>query len=244
MLAVAKATKKTLAGMGLGLSLSLLGATAHAGMVGDTTGFWPGDGNSNTNFVVDTFSTAAGDVEIALKAKHRFVGDLDTPKETPPGSGKFVYQADPGEPLEPGLSSWNFEWSVIFLNPQATPTDFIATLFVDFKPNDPDLANRVSFNILPPTPGIVPEPEGLPDVLAFQGSQNLGFGFWQAIPSPAVMPFDPFASGLYDFSLVLSTDGGDIGRVDMGVQVPEPGAIALFGIGLAGLGAMRRRRRA
>jgi len=37
---------------------------------------------------------------------------------------------------------------------------------------------------------------GLGNTSLVQDSQNLGFGFWQAIVDPAIMPFDPFANGV------------------------------------------------
>jgi hypothetical protein len=48
---------------------------------------------------------------------------------------------------------------------------------------------------------------------------------------------------LYDF-ILLAYDGQQrlIGQVDMTVQVPEPGSFALFGLGLAGLAALGRRK--
>lgn len=74
--------------------------------------------------------------------------------------------------------------------------------------------------------------------LGAQNSQNVFFG---DTPGGA---FSINATGLYDF--VLSAyrvrDQSLVTSVDMTVQVPEPGSIALFGLGLMSLAGLRRRK--
>jgi len=191
-----------------------------------------GDGNSPDNWIVDTIDVAGGSIEIGIKAKNRFVGDIV------PTAG-FVYQAELGNSPtpDPGLARWNFEWSAIFTD--LDPDDFVVMLGIDFKPNDPDLANRLFSDVT-----------SVPELVAgvFQGSQNVGFNFWPVLfpGHPAIMPIDPFAAGIYQFSLELfEVQGPSLSRIDMTVQVqvlPEPGIVVLFSIGLLGLMAFRRRR--
>ena len=59
--------------------------------------------------------------------------------------------------------------------------------------------------------------------------------------------FDPDVIGMTTFSLVLGPEGFDdilaqVGVDGFAVVLPEPGTLALFGLGLAGLGLARRRR--
>ena len=45
----------------------------------------------------------------------------------------------------------------------------------------------------------------------------------------------------FDFPVSVAYD--DISATALGVSIPEPGTLALFGLGLAGLGLARRRRK-
>jgi hypothetical protein len=51
--------------------------------------------------------------------------------------------------------------------------------------------------------------------------------------------------GFYDFTLAATAANGDSATVSIKVDViPEPATVALFGLGLAGLGLVRRRNAA
>jgi len=190
-----------------------------------------GDGNLNTNYSILRTSDSFGNIELGLKAKERYVGDLTTN-----GSGRYF--ANAGSPNNDGLASWNIDFG--FALPQdALPTNYNLSLFVDFDPGfgqtsfvELNLTNFFAANsIASPTGG---------------DSQNLGFGFWGVdiptiIDATGYAAFDPDASGEYSVSLVLSDSIAEIGRSSIVVEVvPAPAGAALLGLG--GLAAVRRRR--
>jgi len=195
------------------------------------TEFFPGSGNPNTDFAITRITEDDGNViEIGIKGKQRFVG-----QENVGGSGaNYVvptgYSVTSAGDLSPdpdsGLAWWNFDFSV-------------------------DLGDR---SLADSMVGLrIEDPEGdeflLPDFGSFmdqetsliQNSWNIGFGFIEA----GLGAFQPNLRGTYGISFTVSDFETEtmFGTQAITVQVPSPATMALFGMGLLGLGVAARRRR-
>lgn len=73
-----------------------------------------------------------------------------------------------------------------------------------------------------------------------QNSQNLGFFPFNFLDPGFLNPQTP---GLYTYNLIASDTNGEVARTSIDIRVlPEPGTLALFGLGLLGLGLARRKR--
>ena len=216
-------------------------ATASATPTFDTFGPLPqanfgGSGIPNDAVAQSTFE---GTGILALSATERFsnppVGD----------DGAGTYFAEPGfNDGTPGSTSgllgalWNFN---IFIS---APTgqlleDFVFTLRYDFDPSLDTPESELGRIDIVFQPGTV-----------LQGSQNNLFDFLATpavgLTPPTFGPFDPNVPGQYSYVLTASfLDGTELGRVaiDVNVGLPEPGTLALFGLGLVGLAVARRRHR-
>jgi len=191
-----------------------------------------GSGNSNSNFTVARGTDAFGPLEIGLKAKERFVGNLTTD-----GAGRYF--ANAGSPDNDGLSSWNIDYGFA-LSQDALPANYNLSLMIDFDAGfgtqswvTLDITNALAFNAITTPAG--------------GDSQNPGFGFWGTtipfvIDASGYIAFDADATGEYDVRLVLRDSAGALLAESAIVVevVPAPGAMALLGLG--GLVATRRRR--
>jgi hypothetical protein len=191
-----------------------------------------GSGNSNTNFTI----ARNGNVEIGLKAKERFVGDLTTD-----GNGRYFAQA--GSVLNDGVSTWNLDYG--FSLPQAAlPSNYSFNLMVDFDAGF-GTQSWVTLDIDQTLENF------FQNVNTGGDSQNLGFNFWGnstsgvlqlELDASGYIAFDPFATGEYDIVLeVLDNTGGLVARSSIIVEVvPTPGTLAMLGFG--SLIATRRKR--
>jgi hypothetical protein len=217
-------------------SLAAITAAASAGNVDSfgalNAGVVIGSGIGNTNFTINT-NTYNG-VQTGIKALERWTGDLTRSGNT--------YFAEPGEsntsgaaaaPVDPGKATWNYLFSVDLGS--LTFDDVFVNVAIDFNPayNNTDVFEFELVSAL-----------GLTTQSLYQDSQNLGFGFWQAIGDPDIYAFDPFAPGQYSMSVevVLRSDSSVLSNVAMNVVVvplPTAGVAGLAGLTL--LGARRRR---
>lgn len=191
-----------------------------------------GSGNSNEQFTIDRNNDSGNDIEIGIKAKNRFVGDI-----TPVGN---VYNTVAGE-SDPGLAIWNIDWSVD-LGAGKTIDDYDVYLTVDFNTGAGN--SDVSTFLIDGTPFL------LPGQSINQQSQNLGFGFWAGVPN--YQAFDPFAPGEYEIGLSVFDDGADVSSATAlaSVQafvnvapIPLPPSLALGALGIGALAFMGRRSR-
>lgn len=201
------------------------GAATQIGTLGTLSKpFSIGTGNSNTNFIIDANDIEG--VEVGIKAKERFVGELLF--------DDMAYQATAGE-SDPGLATWNVDFSVDLGGRPIE--DFGVLLFLDFDP---------AINTTPATFSLNANPS-FATLSLLQGSQNLGFPFFQLLGNPNVSPFDPFAPGEYGIGIqVFDQSDNLLAEVSTLVNVsavPVPLALPMLAFSVGGLFLYGRTRR-
>lgn len=165
--------------------------------------FHPGNGNSNENFVIHD-NTDLG-IEVALKAKERFQGELESEGAT--------YQTETGG--SGSAAVWNFDFSVVSYAGESLDS-YTLRFTVDFTDvNGNRVEEVISFEL--PASG---ESTGYSDASGatqgVQGSQNLGWA--QAFDPDAV--FDSSVPGSYEMSLeVVDGSGETVAQSDIRVEV-------------------------
>lgn len=216
------------------------------GTFGKLTGAtFGGTGIPNEPVAITTFSPDAGvTITVGLSATQRYGNP------TPANDGAGTYVAGPGTSIE-GPNSlegalWNFNYYIDIDG--ATFDDYDVNLYYDFDPGtDTDEADLgiVDFDEL--LSGLSLDPAQFTHL---EGSENLFFGWLESaaltgVTAPSWPSFNAAAAGEYSFKLeVEGAPVDELWHAAVNVNVtPEPASIAVFGLGLAGLAAARRRRK-
>ena len=181
--------------------------------------FSVGLGNSDLHFAVDKNNG----VEVGLKAKLRKVGDV-----VPVGNVYSVpkgYQTVDSATSAAAYAMWSFDFSVLL--PATTSGIYTFDLAYDIDPSAAQNYKHIKFDM----------------PASYQESWNYGMGF---LGTGLNVNLD----GTYDIELsVLNSAGSSLADSyiqvvvgDGAAPVPEPGTIALLGLGMAGLAVYGKRR--
>lgn len=222
-----------------------------------------GTGIANGGFTVDT----AGGVEVGLRARERY----PTPNNNFNSNGDGTYSHAAGGYTSGGITggtraAWNFDWS-INTNPTGAANGpnvgaYTYRLGIDFDAGFGtnyqtfDLINSLAYfdhsfgnNTTAQSAGAEAAAADTAGYAALKAANNLVQNSWNMdfFDDNTTWLFDPNANGNYSFFLEVIEGGQVLARSEIEVivgtgAVPEPGSLALAGLALFGLAAMRRRK--
>lgn len=173
-----------------------------------------GTGISNEHMAIANH----GPVQMGIKVNRRFISDVIPVNQNDYHVFTGYSPTSFNDPTPvPGIATWDFIYS--FNLGGYDFTDLVAFVSIDFDPLDTEgQADPYQLNV-----SFVLAQLGQSSLTFRQGSENLGFGFWEALAGPNANLFDPLSPGVYDLGLRIENLGGqELAAVSIRVIADDP----------------------